>query len=924
VSLVDRESTDTNGTFPPPSNQFLDAEKFDLAQAIDSDAVRSLFESFYLSTGMACGIKDAKGKVLVAIGWQDVCTKFHRKHSQSFQHCVECDAELSRNLGSVKYNTCHCRNGMWDVALPIVYSDNLVGKIVCGQFLYAEETINLEQFKEQAKKYGYDEVEYLSALERVPRFSRAKVAEAIGIYLRLSQIISALIHNFVKTRETAIDKARTEQVIKSKDSYLESIFRSAPIGIGVVVNRVFTQVNLRLSEITGYSANELIGKGPRTLYPDDNEYIFVGNEKYEQIEKLGTGTVETRWVRKDGRIVDVLLSSTPIDLSDHSKGVTFTALDITDRKYIERYRQLSVAALSILNETERLDEALSRILPEIKKTTRCDAVGIRLKKDSAFPYFTENGFPNEFLIAENSLAAVDAHGSTCRNEDGSIKLECTCGLVISGKADLSNPIFTEGGSAWINNSQELLSIPEGEDPRLHPRNRCFHLGYLSVALVPIRIQKDIVGLLQINGRERNLFTLGTIHELEGLATHIGSAILRSSNDEEKKKLQSQLNQSQKMESVGRLAGGVAHDFNNMLGVILGHSEMLLEEIKYDHQFHHNLIEIRTAAERSANLTRQLLAFARKQAIVPKVLDFNKTIEGMLSMLRRLIGENIKLVWAPCNERAKVKMDPSQIDQILANLCVNARDAITDVGKITIETCLKTLDAEYCSRHIGFVPGEFVALTVSDSGCGMDKETLANIFEPFFTTKDQGRGTGLGLSTIYGVVKQNRGFVNVYSEIGHGTTFRIYIPREVNLDPAEHHPFQGEAVGGSETILIVEDEPAILEMTKIMLQRMGYVVLEANSVREAIRIAEEKADKIDILLTDVVMPEMNGRDLAELIKNHTPEISIIFMSGYTPNVVAQHGIFQEGEYFVQKPFTRHELAKQIRMALSSRISSKPAN
>ncbi|MDZ7663771.1 MAG: ATP-binding protein [Desulfotignum sp.] len=231
-----------------------------------------------------------------------------------------------------------------------------------------------------------------------------------------------------------------------------------------------------------------------------------------------------------------------------------------------------------------------------------------------------------------------------------------------------------------------------------------------------------------------------------------------------------------MESVGRLAGGVAHDFNNMLGVILGHAEFALEKAEENHDLYADLKEIQTAARRSADLTKQLLAFARKQIIAPKMLDLNDTVESMLNMLRRLIGEDINLSWNPGKRLWPVKMDPSQIDQILANLCVNARDAIAGVGKLTIETGMKTFDPAYCAEHAGFIPGDFVMLAVSDDGCGMDKKTLNSLFEPFFTTKDVGKGTGLGLATVYGIVKQNNGFINVYSEPDHGTTFKIYLPR----------------------------------------------------------------------------------------------------------------------------------------------------
>ena len=394
---------------------------------------------------------------------------------------------------------------------------------------------------------------------------------------------------------------------------------------------------------------------------------------------------------------------------------------------------------------------------------------------------------------------------------------------------------------------------------------------------------------------------------------------------EREKLQGQLTQAQKMESVGRLAGGVAHDFNNMLGVILGHAELALQKARNKQDPCPNLEKIQTAARRSADLTKQLLAFARKQVIEPKVMDLNQTVEDMLSMLRRLIGEDIDLSWVPTRELWPVKMDPSQVDQILANLCVNARDAITGVGKLTIETGIKTFDPAYCEDHDGFIPGDFVMLAVSDDGCGMNNETLENLFEPFFTTKEMGKGTGLGLATVYGIVKQNHGFINVYSEPDQGTTFRIYLPRQhVSAEKTDAATLSQVPIPtGNETILLVEDEPDILEMTRTMLEQKGYSVLSASTPVAAVEIARAQTDGIHLLITDVIMPEMNGRDLAEQIKALFPKIELLFMSGYTANVIVHQGMLNDGVAFLQKPFSIMDLARKVREILdnASQVSDR---
>jgi PAS domain S-box-containing protein len=383
---------------------------------------------------------------------------------------------------------------------------------------------------------------------------------------------------------------------------------------------------------------------------------------------------------------------------------------------------------------------------------------------------------------------------------------------------------------------------------------------------------------------------------------------------ERVKLEAQLRQAMKLEAVGRLAGGVAHDFNNMLGVILGHAEIALEGTLPGDSRYADLRQIQSAATRSANLTRQLLAFARKQTVSPKAVNLNDIISGMLKMLRRLIGENIELAWKPGNDLWNVRIDVSQVDQTLANLVVNARDAIDEFGKITIETLNTEVDEAYCRDLPECMPGSYVMLTVTDTGAGMEKEMLEHVFEPFFTTKAVGKGTGLGLSTVYGVVKQNQGFVNVYSEVGYGTTFRIYLPRFDEIVEGDLSKEHSAPTGGKETILMVEDETSILELVEALLTRLGYRVITAGTPADAIQRVETLDGKIDLLITDVVLPEMNGRDLAERIGRLKPGLKCLFISGYTANAIAHHGVLNEGVAFLQKPFSMKDLADKVRDVL----------
>ncbi|MEW6259972.1 MAG: PAS domain S-box protein [Thermodesulfobacteriota bacterium] len=386
-------------------------------------------------------------------------------------------------------------------------------------------------------------------------------------------------------------------------------------------------------------------------------------------------------------------------------------------------------------------------------------------------------------------------------------------------------------------------------------------------------------------------------------------------EEARQKLEEQLHQAQRLESIGRLAGGVAHDFNNKLQAILGFTQMALDEAGQDTVLRKRLLAIQNAAEGSANLTRQLLAFARKQTVSPKVVNLNEVISGMIAMIKRLIGENIHLDWIPADDLWFIRIDPSQIDQVLVNLCINGRDAIEgQSGSIAIETQNISLDETYCRYHEGFFAGDYVLMTVSDSGCGMKPELLEHIFEPFFTTKEQGKGTGLGLATVYGIVRQNNGMIHVYSEPGKGSTFRVYFPRTGERGQSVSTM---NAVGhfrGKETILIVEDDPAILEVSKEVLGRAGYTVLAADGPEEALRQARSYPEAIHLLITDVIMPRMNGRQLSILVQETHPAIQSIYMSGYTSNIIAHHGILDEGLFFIQKPFSITTLLEKVRTVL----------
>jgi two-component system cell cycle sensor histidine kinase/response regulator CckA len=388
-------------------------------------------------------------------------------------------------------------------------------------------------------------------------------------------------------------------------------------------------------------------------------------------------------------------------------------------------------------------------------------------------------------------------------------------------------------------------------------------------------------------------------------------------EEEKARLESQLRQAQKMESVGRLAGGVAHDFNNMLSVILGYAELIKSRLPVGDPHLKDVLAIEKAAGHSRDITRQLLAFSRKQIIEPRLMDLNDQITSSQNTLFQLIGEDIDLSFYPEKDLQRIHFDPTQVDQILVNLVVNARDAMPDGGRLTIETANIRLDADYCLKHLGFKPGDYVLLAVSDDGVGMDKELQSHLFEPFFTTKEVGEGTGLGLATVYGMVKQNGGFINVYSEPGQGTTFKIYIPSVGEEKIRTEEIEEAEVAYGSGKVLLVEDEEMVREIAKEILVEIGYTVLVAETPQEALSLCENKDTHIDLLLTDVVMPGMSGVELKKKIEVIRPGIKVLFMSGYTSNVIANRGVLEKGVHFIQKPFRMKDLARKVREAIGEK-------
>ncbi|MEO8090126.1 MAG: PAS domain S-box protein [Gemmatimonadales bacterium] len=439
----------------------------------------------------------------------------------------------------------------------------------------------------------------------------------------------------------------------------------------------------------------------------------------------------------------------------------------------------------------------------------------------------------------------------------------------------------------------------------------------SVDLVRQRITGGVEGTYELVGKKKNgtrilLEATARTHNTDGRAGRLTA--LRDVT--EKRQLEDQFRQAQKMEAVGRLAGGVAHDFNNLLTVISSCAELVLMDTPEGDPRQENLLEIRKASQAAGGLTRQLLAFSRQQVIEPKLVTIEEVVTTAEKMLQRLIGEDIELVAVLNRDPATVKIDPGQLDQVIMNLAVNARDAMPDGGKLTLETSSVELDDAYARTHWPATPGRFAMLTVTDTGTGMTEQTRARIFEPFFTTKEVGKGTGLGLATVYGIVKQSGGFIWVYSELGIGTTFKIYLPRVDGVPPMSQEASTPESLLGTETVLLTEDAPALRSTARQILERYGYTVIEALSSAAALTLEGSRPGPIDLLLTDVVMPGMSGRELAERFAIKRPGVKVLYMSGYTDDAVVRHGVLRPGIAYLQKPFTPDALARKVREVLDA--------
>ncbi len=944
----------------------------------------------------------------------------------------------------------------------------------------------------------------------------ARVEITVSVHALPGQrLIQAIVRDVTEKHQLALEMRRNEATI-------DSIFRAAPVGIGLVRERIFLRVNERICQMTGYSEAELVGHGARLVYPTDEEFEWVGREKYRQIAVSGMGAVETRWRRKDGTILQVLLSSTPLDPADLAAGVTFTVLDITERKQAERDREQAWALL----EAAVLESPSGIIVADAPDVTvrlanpAAIAIGVRPGDALGNPVAPESRGGWRLLRPDGTLyqaeelplARAVLQGTTIRNEELVIRnadgvqrwLSVNAAPVRTRNNEISAGIvvfhditerkcmevalreseqrfrviaeqtghmfydwdFTSPSIHWAGAITALTGFTPAEyqhvgigewEQMIHPDDRARAVSLLKEAehgdgayRAEYRLRRNDGSYLYVedhgaflrDGRGRTIRMLGTMEDitqrkqaeaqlrekqrtLEVLMSNLPGMAYRCRNDarwtmdfvsdgcrdltgyapedlranrrvsyaslirpdyaelvwnavngallcrqsfeitypirtaggeekwvwekgrgvfdadarllflegiicdvtaqhraeQEREKLEALLRQSQKMEAVGQLAGGVAHDFNNLLTAIFGNVETALREANARAPANAALLEavqqIECSAQRAARLTRQLLAFSRRQVMRPHLLDLYESLRDCEKLLRRLITEDITLDLVLAPALPTIEVDPGQLEQIVMNLVINARDALPLGGRLVLETNAQALDEAYLAVHPEARPGPHVMLAVSDTGCGMDGATLERIFEPFFTTKPMGQGSGLGLATVYGIVKQAGGHICVYSEPGRGSCFKVYVPAVAGVPASAAAPASAEQAncpGGSETILLCEDDATVRDLTAQLLRDAGYTVLAARDAGQAQQLSRERPQAVHLLLTDVVMPDLNGKQLSDALRAGRPALRTLFVSGYTSNVIAHHGVVDSEIDFLEKPYSRRQLLRKVREVL----------
>ncbi|MCF8038536.1 MAG: PocR ligand-binding domain-containing protein [Desulfohalobiaceae bacterium] len=815
-----------------------------LKEIVDVPAIQALMDEFYALTNIGMALLDLKGEVLVSTGWQDICTRFHRVHPETAKNCLESDLELSNGVEPGTFRLYRCKNNMWDIATPLVVGKHKVGNLFLGQFLYEDETVDLEIFRRQAREYGFDEAAYLEALQKVPRWSRETVNTVMRFYTKLAHLISELSYS----------NLRLEQNMEEKNELLASLrqgeakYRALVENLNDVVYT--TDAEGRISylsppavDIFGYRPEELMGRHfADFIHPGDRKRIsrafadILSDRLYPSEYRILTKDKGVRWVRS---------SSRPVLDNERIAGLQGVLTDVTEQKQAEQALQQS---------KQRFETIFN---------SQLDAI---------------------FVLNSEIPARIE---------------ECNTAV---------HTLF--GYQPWelIGKSIDRLHVSEVDQ-------RAF-----EAALYAAVSREGCLQHFEFSMKRKDGAVFPTEHTVLELKDETGQrsgwiSVVRDVS--ERKRMEKRLQQAQKMEAIGTLAGGIAHDFNNILYPLMGFTELLKEDVPQDSPLHSHIDEILQASMRARDLVKQILAFSRQSEQKYKPIRVQPIVKEALKLLRASLPAEIDIQQDIQSDCGLVVADPTQIHQILMNLATNAYQAMEESGGCLM-VGLENIRLEPDSNlQPDLAPGAYVRLRVEDTGKGIEEHALDKIFEPYFTTKEVGRGTGLGLSVVQGIVKKSNGDIQITSTPGRGTEIRVYLPVLEDTRQIRQNDFDLPVLGGTESLLLVDDELPIIKMEQQILERLGYRVTARTGSVEALEAFKADPYAVDLVITDLSMPNMGGLQLCTELKRIRPDIPVVLCTGFSDQINAKKRKNMGIDGFVLKPVVRQEIAAEVRRVLEER-------
>ncbi len=887
---------------------------YSIKDLVDIDRLRTIFEGFAKLTGFTVGfVSYPEQELLIAAGWRDVCTKFHRACPISSVHCKESNIYLTACLKEIKeVSIRRCGNGLVDGATPIIIRGMHLASLATGQVLFEEPDLNFH--RELARKCKFDEKAYLAALDEVPVVNEEQIKQALKFLSGVAVLIAEEGFNQLQIQKASNllkreyeQRHRVEDLLAEERNLLSGLMKNSPDHIYLKDRKGrFLRVNAAKAKRLGVkNESEILGKTDFDIFSEEH-----AREAYEMEQRIiATGepilNVEEKETWPDGRVTWVSTTKAPVRASDGEiVGIVGVSRDITARKKVDQALEQSEAKERHLNDLLRSIHGIQHLISNEPKEAKllggvCNILTKTRGYLAAWVGVPEPGSKQVAVVAhagrmEKILRKAPITFDDTPNGQG------PCGTAIRERVHIVfNDIATE--------------------PRFAPwREQALAIGCASVASFPMIHGGRLFGVITVKANRVDTFTEEEIELLNGLANEVAYALQSIEHRTERDRMEEMLRQAHKMEAIGQLAGGVAHDFNNILGASMLQIGIMKESRDLTPELRLGLEELEHGAVRGSNLTRQLLMFSRKQAVQRKALDLKALVDSVYSMLSRTLGEAIKFVVQADAEPLWVNADVGMIEQVIVNLCVNARDAMPGGGTLTLSVEEVSIKAGSEPGNPDARPGKFACLSATDSGSGIAPKDIKHIFEPFFTTKQVGKGTGLGLATVYGIVKQHEGWIDVESKVGRGTTFRIFLPVTQMRQTADSVAGEIQTSSGGETILVAEDDPALLRAVVFGLQRLGYRVLEAVNGADALQKWREHKDAIDLLLTDMVMPEgMSGLELAQQIQRERAGLKVIISSGYSSELNRLGQEMGADITLLPKPYHIADLSGMLRRCLDAR-------